>query len=39
MYMRNVRLDHWPISIMVVSLTLCRFRYMPPPCSERVDSN
>ena len=30
-YMRNVRLDHCPIFIMVVSLFPCSFRDMPPP--------
>ena len=30
-YMRNVRLDHWPIFVMVVFLSLCSFRYMPSP--------
>ena len=31
MYMRNVRLDHWTIFIMVVSHAPCSFRYTIPP--------
>ena len=36
MYMINVRLYHWPILMMAVSLSPCRFRDIPPPCSEKV---
>ena len=31
MYMRNVRLEHWPILLMAVLLASCRFRDMPLP--------
>ena len=31
MYMRNVRLDHRTIFVMVMLLALCSFRYMLPP--------
>ena len=30
MYMRNMRLEHWPIFMMMASLALCSFRDMPP---------
>ena len=39
MYMRNVRLDHRPIFTRVSLFDPCSFRDMPPPCSERVDSD
>ena len=38
-YMRKFRLYHRPMFMMVVLLSPCSSRDMPPLCSERVESD